>query len=85
MKQMQGQKYKLAKKVDLEIQHLEKGEAPLTPGKLFPLNFLNECKYYLYSSTLMSLQVVIMYFYTLEYLDDVYFSTFNNLSEHLNM
>lgn len=32
MKQMQGPKYKLAKKIDLEIQHLDKGEAPMTPG-----------------------------------------------------
>ena len=33
MKQMQGDRYKLARKVDLEIQHLEKGEAPMSPGK----------------------------------------------------
>lgn len=32
MKQMQGPQYTLAKKIDLEIQHLDKGEAPMTPG-----------------------------------------------------
>ena len=32
MKQMQGPRYSLAKKIDLEIQHLEKGEAPTSPG-----------------------------------------------------
>lgn len=34
MKQMQDERYKLAKKIDLEIQHLDKGEAPTSPGKL---------------------------------------------------
>ncbi|KAK7092325.1 uncharacterized protein [Littorina saxatilis] len=32
MKQMQDERYKLAKKIDLEIQHLDKGEAPTSPG-----------------------------------------------------
>lgn len=32
MKQMQGERYVLAKKIDLEIQQLEKDEAPKTPG-----------------------------------------------------
>lgn len=32
MKQMQGPRYSLAKKIDLEIQHLEQGEAPTSPG-----------------------------------------------------
>ncbi|XP_025078923.1 uncharacterized protein LOC112555000 isoform X3 [Pomacea canaliculata] len=32
MKQMQSTRYSLAKKIDLEIQHLDKGEAPMTPG-----------------------------------------------------
>ncbi|KAL8608000.1 hypothetical protein ACOMHN_023816 [Nucella lapillus] len=32
MKQMQGQRYSLAKKIDLEIEHLEQGEAPTSPG-----------------------------------------------------
>ena len=29
---MQGEKYALARKVDLEIQQLEEGEAPADPG-----------------------------------------------------
>ncbi|XP_076437063.1 uncharacterized protein LOC143276450 isoform X2 [Babylonia areolata] len=32
MKQMQDQRYNLARKMDLEIQHLEQGEAPTSPG-----------------------------------------------------
>lgn len=32
MKQMQSQRYTLARKIDLEIQHLDKGEAPMSPG-----------------------------------------------------
>ncbi|XP_071101629.1 uncharacterized protein [Haliotis cracherodii] len=32
MKQMQGEKFCMAKKVDLEIEKLDEGEAPLSPG-----------------------------------------------------
>ncbi|XP_041371438.1 uncharacterized protein LOC121384991 isoform X2 [Gigantopelta aegis] len=37
MKQMQGEKYALAKKVDLEIQQLEEGEAPVDPANRIPV------------------------------------------------
>ncbi|XP_067648626.1 uncharacterized protein [Haliotis asinina] len=33
MKQMQGDKFRMARKVDLEIEKLDEGEAPMTPGE----------------------------------------------------